>query len=311
MEQLEIIPRQHVGGIHIFINRVEYRSPHFHPDWELLWVLDTPLSITCGQQQHRIEPGEIILFPPNYPHEFHKMERPTTFLCLQISARTFPSLAKHQTEDLRIQNYLSPEENTQLQRAMVNIARKCWEQDVFSEPYCLGTCGLMMYGILKSVPSHIMTTEETANMERRNARLMRLMQFVEENYMHKIRLADFARQEGRSLSYMSHFVRDTMNQTFQEYVNSVRFNCARKLIASGEDSLSSICAEAGFSDYRYFSKTFLEHYGMTPAEYRVHAYLDPTEHVLPVQSLHSVETIYTPAQSLQILTKFEKQISGK
>lgn len=308
MEQLEIIPHQHVDGMHIFINRVEYRSPHFHPDWELLWVLDTPLSITCGQQQYRIEPGEIILFPPNYPHEFHKMEHAVTFLCLQISARIFPSLAKHQTEDLKILNYLSGEESRNLRRAMVDIGRSCWEQQPFSEPFCLGMCGLMIHEILKRVPSHIMTAEETANMEQRNARLMRLMQFVDENYMHKIRLADFARQEGRSLSHMSHFVRQTMNQTFQEYVNSVRFNCARNLIESGSDSLISICSQAGFSDYRYFSQTFQRHYGMTPAEYRLRFQTLPAENVIPMQSLHSMETIYTPARSLEILSKFEEQI---
>ena len=308
MEQLEIIPRQHVDGMHVFINRVEYRSPHFHPEWELLWVLDTPLSITSGQKQHRIEPGEIILFPPNCPHEFHKMERPTTFLCLQISGRVFPSLAKYQTEDLKIRNYLSPEENLQLRRAMVDISRSCWGQQPFSEPFCLGLCGLVMHKILKRVPSHIMTAEESANMEQRNARLMWLMQFVDENYMHKIRLADFARQEGRTLSHMSHFVRQTMNQTFQEYVNSVRFNCARNLIASGSDSLTSICSQAGFSDYRYFSQAFQTHYGMTPAEYRLRAQTVPAEHMIPVQSLHSMETIYTPARSLEILSKFEEQI---
>lgn len=308
MEELEIIPRSQVSGIRIFVNKVEYRSPHFHPEWELLWVLDTPLNITSQQQQHRIEPGEIILFPPNFPHEFHKMEQPATFLCLQISPHIFPSLAKYQTSDLRIQNYLSGEENRQLRKAMVNIGRRCWNQESFSEPYCLGVCGLILSGILQRVPFHIMTAEETATMEQRNARLTRLLQFVDKNYMHKIRLADFARQEGRSLSHMSHFVRDTMNQTFQEYVNSVRFNCARKLITASEKPLTRICAEAGFSDYRYFSRTFMEHYGMTPAEYRFQYQTDPAENMVPVQSLHSMETIYTPAYSLEILEKFEKQI---
>ena len=32
-----------------------------------------------------------------------------------------------------------------------------------------------------------------AERERRNARLLRLIRFVDQNYMHKIRLSDFAR----------------------------------------------------------------------------------------------------------------------
>ena len=30
MEELEIVPQHQIDGIRIFINRVEYRSPHLH-----------------------------------------------------------------------------------------------------------------------------------------------------------------------------------------------------------------------------------------------------------------------------------------
>lgn len=308
MEQLEIVPRHYVDGIHIFINRVEYRSPHFHPEWEFLWVLDTPLSITSGQEHLLIQPGEVVLFPPNYPHEFHKMEGPSTFLCLQIANWLFPSASKRQTEDLRLGKHLGREQLRELQGAMLDIGKHLWGQSPFSELYCMGLCAMILYGVLNRMPSHTMTAEETANLEQRNARLTRLLQFVDENYMHKIRLADFARQEGRSLSHMSHFVRETMNQTFQEYVQSVRFNAARKRIASGKESLVSICAESGFSDYRYFSRMFQKNYGMTPAEYRLHAQENPSENMVLSQSLHSLESIYSPAESLVLAAEFEKQI---
>ena len=46
MEELEIVPQYQISGMRMFVNTVEYRSPHFHPEWELLWVLDAPLHIT-------------------------------------------------------------------------------------------------------------------------------------------------------------------------------------------------------------------------------------------------------------------------
>lgn len=308
MEELEIVPHQQADGIRIFINKVEYRSPHFHPEWELLWVLDTPLSITCSQKQYLIQPGELILFPPNYPHEFHKMERPCTFLCMQISSRVAAATMNLRTEDIRLANYLSEQDSLRLRKAILKTARSAWRQEPFSGLYCLGQCSLILYQLLTRIPSHVMSAEEMASAEQRNARLMRLIQFVDENYMHKIRLADFAEQEGRSVSYLSHFIRETMNQTFQDYVNSVRFNCARKLITSSNNSLVSICMESGFSDYRYFSQSFRETYGMTPAEYRRHFQTAQLEQTLLNRSLHSREEIYSDRKCLQLADEFEAQL---
>ena len=308
MDELEIVPHRQSDSVQIFINKVEYRSPHFHPEWELLWVLDTPLSITGLQKQYLIQPGELILFPPNYPHEFHKMERPCTFLCLQFASRAFPITANIRTEDIRLAGYFSRKDDLWLRKTVLEASRSFWEQDSFSNLQYQGLCSLILHKLLTRLPSHTMTVEEQASAEQRNTRLMRLMQFVDENYMRKIRLSDFARQEGLSVSYMSHFVKDTMNQTFQDYVTSVRFNCARKMIAEGKDSLVSISVASGFSDYRYFSQTFLKTYGMTPAEYRRHTQKGLPEQTVRNHSLHSREEIYSPQRSLVSLQEFQRQL---
>lgn len=308
MEELEIVPHRQSEGVRVFINKVEYRSPHFHPEWELLWVLDTPLSITGLQRDYLIQPGELILFPPNYPHEFHKMERPCTFLCMQFSSKAYSSTANIRTEDIRLTEHLSKEDDRWLRRAMLDAARAFFAQDGLSSLFYQGMSALILHRLLLQLPSHVMSAEELASTEQRNTRLLRLMQFVDENYMHKIRLSDFARQENRSVSYMSHFVKDTMNQTFQDYVNSVRFNRARQMIAEGTESLVSISVASGFSDYRYFSQTFLKTYGMTPAEYRRHARQTLPDQTVRYHSLHSREEIYGPQESAVLLQAFQRQL---
>ena len=52
-----------------------------------------------------------------------------------------------------------------------------------------------MYRLLAAAPHVLLTAEENAERERRNARLLRLIRFVDQNYMHKNRLSDFARAE--------------------------------------------------------------------------------------------------------------------
>lgn len=307
MEELEIVPQNQIEGMRVFINKVEYRSAHFHPEWELLWVLDSPLRITSSQKKYEIQPGELILFPPNQPHEFHEMEQPCTFLCLQISSRAFPTTIHLQTDELRLSGCLPAEDEAWLRQTVLETARVYLTREPHSELFCMGQCGLILHRLLKFVPCHTMTAGELAQAEQRNTRLTRLIQYVDENFTHKIRLSDFAQLEGCTVSFLSHFVREAMNQTFQDYVNSVRFNYARKLIATTSEPLVSICYESGFSDYRYFSRSFQTVYGMTPAEYRLSSQSAHAENLLPAESLHSRERFYTREESLALLERYRRQ----
>ena len=154
--------------------------------------------------------------------------------------------------------------------------------------------------ILSLLPCHSMTVEEQSNINKRNARLTRFIRFVDENYTQKIRLADFAAAEDCTVSYLSRFLKASLNQTFQDYVNAVRFHSACKLMAVGGMRMLDICEESGFSDYRYFSAAFKKQSGMTPEEYSRRSH--PVDETLR-HNLHSLERFYTREQSLQLLQK--------
>ena len=155
--------------------------------------------------------------------------------------------------------------------------------------------------LLTLLPFRRMSEKESANADWLNERMARFLAFVDENYTQKITLEEFARQEHCSVSYMSRFVKSNLNQSFQDYVCSVRVNCACKLMADGEKRLLDICEEAGFSDYRYFSRAFKRQFGLTPEQYRV--LLVKPENAVIHHSLHSLERFYDDVQSKEMLAK--------
>lgn len=303
MNELEIIHHRQLEGLSVFFDTVDYRTPHIHPEWELIWILENPLSVTCGQERYLVEPGQMVLFNPNEPHEFHKTKDSCTFLCFQISPSVLPAMLPVHVDGKLPHQHISQEEMTRLREMLSDILMAYLERKDHFGLYCMGQSCILLHGLLEKLPSHLRTQEETESIDKRNARLKRLIRFVDENYMQKIRLADFAEAEGCSLSYMSRFVKNTMNQNFQEYVTSVRFNCACKLIAAGEKRMLDVCMESGFSDYRYFSREFQRQYGMTPEEYsrytkRLHLESTPMRH-----SLHSVERFPSRQESLKLVEK--------
>lgn len=307
MDELEIIHYPQINGLNVFVNTMTYRTPHFHREWELLWALDAPLAVTCKNKHHILKPGEAALFPPNVTHELCQVTDICTFLCFQISPSLISDTAGISLDDIRLCEHLSQEDYLWVHRASLDIAREYFLCGPFYELYCSGQCGLLLHRLLSNLPIHRLTAEETAQIDSQNARLFRLTQFIEKNYMHKIRLADFAEQEGCSVSYLSHFIKDTMNLTFQEYVNTVRFNRACKMIADGNDSMISVSVEAGFSDYRYFSRAFKKAYGMTPAEYSRNTQLTALEDHFHTHSRQSQEQFLTRSQSIAVLNRFIKE----
>lgn len=304
MNELEIIQYRQIEGLSVFFDTVDYRTSHVHPEWELIWLLESPLAVTCGAEKYRVEPGQMILFNPNEPHEFHKTGASATFLCLQISPAVLPEVTNIYLDGKLPHSYFSPAEMDRLKENVLDILRAYISQEPWFTLYCMGKSCLVLHQILRGLPSHILTPEESSSIDKRNARLKRLIRFVDENYSHKIRLEDFAAAEGCSMSYLSRFIKNNLNQNFQAYVTSVRFNCACKLIAEGGKQMLDVCMESGFSDYRYFSREFQKQYGMTPEEYSRYVGSLRPEPTAARHSLHSIERFYTREESLILMERY-------
>lgn len=301
MNELEIIRHPQIDGFSMFFNTVDYRTPHLHPEWELLWVIENSLVVNCGAEEYVLEPGQLIVFNPNEPHEFHKVKESTTFLCMQIAQKCLPEIVSAHIDGKVINDFLSAEDVSCVKQKMADCMRSYLLKEDYFSLKCVGEGCLILYDLLLQMPSHTLTAEENDSIDKRNARLKRLIAFVDANYMHKIRLTDFAKEENCSVSYLSRFIKKTLNQNFQEYVISVRFNCACKLIAAGEKKLLDVCMESGFSDYRYFSKEFQKQYGMTPEAYRNDIRESRPERAVLRHSLHSVERFYSREASLKLI----------
>lgn len=305
MNEFENIQHPQIDGISLFFDTLDYRTPHFHPEWELLWIMTGALSIAYGGGQYEAGPGELVLFSPGQPHEFHARAGSCTFLCVQVSPRAlagfFPAAARTRVEGIFPRAAMTGEQYGAfcdgLRAAMAAYLRR----DPFYELDCAGRICLLWHSLFTCMPSRVVSAEEAAQAQRRSARLARLIEFVDQNYTRRIRLADFARAEGCTMNHMSAFVRQNLNQSFQQYVNTVRFHCACKLIAAGNTRMTDVCLESGFSDYRYFSRTFRDRLGMTPEEYSRRAQPPVQNEARLHHSIHSRERFYTRQTSLQLL----------
>ena len=95
-----------------------------------------------------------------------------------------------------------------------------------------------------------------------------VLSFIEENYMHQIRLEDAAQFIKRTPPYVSFLVRAATGETFVENLREVRIKNACHKLAYSSTPLDEIITSCGFSSASYFHKTFKERVGITPNRYR-------------------------------------------
>lgn len=94
------------------------------------------------------------------------------------------------------------------------------------------------------------------------------MQYVHEHYMEQIRIESVAGYVNMSPSYFSTLFKKQTGLNFTVYVTNYRMQMAQKMLQETDMTIAEISDELGFSDQRYFSKTFKRSIGQTPGSYR-------------------------------------------
>mgnify|MGYP002571982848 CR=1 FL=1 len=98
--------------------------------------------------------------------------------------------------------------------------------------------------------------------------IARSKEFIREHYHENITLESVANHVYMNPFYFSAFFKKHTNQNFKEYVNGLRLDNARKLLATTNLHLAEIAEKTGFKNIRSMNRVFKEVLGKTPSEYR-------------------------------------------
>ena len=60
MREFELVRHPQINGLQLFIDTVQYRTPHFHQELELIWLADGALNVRIEQTQLKVGPGEMV-----------------------------------------------------------------------------------------------------------------------------------------------------------------------------------------------------------------------------------------------------------
>ena len=100
-----------------------------------------------------------------------------------------------------------------------------------------------------------------------------IVEYTYEHFKEKISLNDIARLVGLSTFRLSHFVKESLGISYQEFLQNARFEYALKLLKETDLPIIEISKLSGFSDHKYLNQMMRDKFDSTPLIYRKeHAY---------------------------------------
>lgn len=94
------------------------------------------------------------------------------------------------------------------------------------------------------------------------------LEFIEENYKERLKLADVADNVYVSQWHLSKLLNKYTGQNFSEILNNVRMDKAKKLLENPSLRIGDIAEKVGFLDMAHFSRVFKKQVGVSANEYR-------------------------------------------
>ena len=95
-----------------------------------------------------------------------------------------------------------------------------------------------------------------------------IIKYINEKYHNKTILQDISHNEFYSKSYISHLFKEVGGASFQDILGYIRVYKAERLLLETDYSITMISEQCGFSDIRYFNRTFKKWFLTKPSDYR-------------------------------------------
>ena len=104
----------------------------------------------------------------------------------------------------------------------------------------------------------------------KNNTLLKVISYISSRYSEDLSLNSIANHIGFNSSYVSHYFKQEMKESYSNFIVKVRMENAKKLLRNEPDlKINNIVTLVGYESQPYFYKAFRKYEGCLPSEYRI------------------------------------------
>lgn len=251
---------------------------HYHPELELVIILESTGTRFVGDNIDKFEVGEIILIGKNLPHlwlndkiffegnpdlmakahviHFHENFAGDLFKIPEMSS--INELLKKAQRGIKFHKDSS---NFILEKVNKMFDVRGYERFMLFINVLRDLSDSENYQLLSS-SSYVSSFQEI-----HNSKMARIHGYIMNNFKENISLEKVANLANMNPSSFSRYFKHYQKKTFIQYLNEVRIGYACKLLIENNYTVAGVCFEAGFNNVSNFNRQFRLLKKISPTEY--------------------------------------------
>lgn len=256
-----------------FFSKGVHSKNQVHDEVELIWVLRGSVHIVCDAEQYTLGPQTLFMVNIGQLHDVdssedsviityrfrkeHLIEHNVSFSKMHFENRvyTLRELVKKYKE--------VPHLITQLLGILISPS-----QSNVVRYRIIGYYNMFIYELYTMLLKERYMDIKKKNYDSYMKRVNTVTTYVQENFRKKISLDELAKKVKLSKYRLSHFIKDYLGISLQEYVKNVRLDHALTLLRNTKESVIEIARNSGFSDVKYLNSSLKDRLGLTALKYR-------------------------------------------
>ncbi len=230
--------------------------PHFHSNYELVYVLSGNLEIIVDEQSTNFEPGDWALVLPNEVHNFitPKESRIWIGVFSDDYVTNFSSYMKGKRGetfkfrcDSATQAYLKAKLITE-EVPNITLLKSC---------------------LYAACDQYLKNIKIISGKRSDNSLVYRILNYIMEHYTEDVTMKELAEDLGYEYHYLSRCFHKMFHMNFRQMINQYRFEYAKELMQYECLPMTEIAFKSGFQSVRSFNATFKDMAGVQPRQFGI------------------------------------------
>jgi AraC-type DNA-binding domain-containing proteins len=271
--ELEVVEHLKEAPMKNMIVSIVNSCPHFHYDYEIVFVLKGKLLLRAGSEGYLLNVADMVLVNVGEIHSISSLEKDNQCLVLQFSpdiiadeygkSRTFQF---HFNTTLQEPAAQSHTDEFRKDLAMIGLA-------LYDKPdgYQFHVKSLL-YRVIGNLFAYtkydIETDNKAASSDSSLDSFERINSYIKLHYKEDITIDDLCRNVGVSKSSLYRLLRSTGSVTYKDLIDFYRIEHAKNLLKNTKNPIPFIAQSSGFDSDGSFYRAFKKNVGIAPHTYR-------------------------------------------